>query len=741
MALFIYNFFLIHFAILMKCIRISGKFPFFIPGFWLSFSKYYTKIMKNSILLTLFLFFASLQLHSQNFSMEQVTSFPFPSELTAAPIGDRFAWAMNEKGLRNVYVAEAPDFTPRRVTEFDKDDGQEITGLHFTPDGNSLIFVRGGEHGSNWERSVGINPSQETFTPKIEIWKVSFLGGNTEILAEGDDAVVSADGKQIAFIKNRQAWSVPLEEGQAAQMFETKGAVGSLAWSPNGDQLLFTVNRSTHSLIGVYAPETKDMRYLAPSFSRDYSPKWSPDGQRVTFIRRPGGKPEPQAILEQSHNPWEIWTADLTTGQGKMRWKAPETLRGSISTTHGGANLHWAADNQIVYLSYEDGWPHLYVMDADEGPSRQLTKGGFMVEHVELTPDNQSLLFSANTGPLKDDIDRRHIGRVNIITGNFEIWSQGESIETNPVMLSGMSHIVCLSSTAQRPLLPTVLPLADGQMKVLGEHLIPDDFPVLEMVTPKQVVFKSPDGLDVHAQIFEKEGGAENKPAVLFVHGGPQRQMLLGWHYGDYYSNAYAINQYLANMGFVVLSVNFRLGIGYGYEFHKAPRTYWQGAEEYKDVKEAGEYLASLSQVDIERIGIYGGSYGGYLTALALAKDSDLFAVGVDIHGVHELSSRLEMPDGFEKAPDFEKAQRTAFYSSPLAYLETWRSPVLFIHGDDDRNVQVSHTTDLIRRFENRKMPFEALIIPDDTHHWMKYSNLVKVNQATVDFLRKHLQP
>lgn len=696
--------------------------------------------MKHFLSLALLLFLLT-QSHAQNFSMEQVTSFPFPSELAASPIGDRFAWAMNEKGLRNVYVAEAPDFTPRRVTEFDKDDGQEITGLHFTPDGNSLIFVRGGEHGSNWERSVGINPSQETFIPKIEIWKVPFLGGKAEVLAEGDDAVVSPDGKRIAFIKNRQAWSVPFQGGQAAQMFETKGTVGALAWSPNGGQLLFTVNRSTHSLIGAYAPETKDMRYLAPSFSRDYSPKWSPDGKKVVFIRRPGGKPEPLPILEQRHSPWEIWTVDLATGEGKMRWKAPETLRGSISTTHGGANLHWAADNQIVYLSYEDGWPHLYAMHAEEGPSRQLTQGAFMVEHVQLTPDGQSLLFSANTGPLEDDIDRRHIGRVNISTGNFEIWSQGESIETNPIMLSGMTHIVCLSSTAQRPLLPTVLPLAQGRMKVIAEDLVPEDFPQNGMVIPNQVVFKSADGLDVHAQIFEKEGGPDKKPAVLFVHGGPQRQMVLGWHYGDYYSNAYAINQYLANMGFVVLSVNFRLGIGYGYEFHKAPRTYWQGAEEYLDVKAAGEYLAGLSQVDPERIGIYGGSYGGYLTALALAKDSDLFAAGVDIHGVHELSSRLEMPDGFEIAPDFEKAQRTAYYSSPLAYLDTWRSPVLFIHGDDDRNVQVSHTTDLIRRFEDRKMPFEALIIPDDTHHWMKYANLVKVNQATVEFLRKHLQP
>lgn len=330
---------------------------------------------------------------------------------------------------------------------------------------------------------------------------------------------------------------------------------------------------------------------------------------------------------------------------------------------------------------------------------------------------------------------------VKVSGGEMQLLTEGDGIEAIPTVLSDNTHIAYVSSTFARPLLPTVTNIETGDTKLLAEGLIPDEFPLESMIKPKQVTFMSPDGVKVHGQLFEKEDGNSGKPAVLFVHGGPQRQMLLGWHYGDYYSNTYAINQKLAEMGFVVLSVNFRLGIGYGYEFHKPARTYWQGAEEYIDVKRAGEYLAALPQVDAKRVGIYGGSYGGFLTALALGKDSDLFAAGVDIHGVHELSSRLEMPEGFEKAPDFEKAQRTAWYSSPLAYLDTWTSPVLFIHGDDDRNVQVSHTTDLIRRFEEKGMAYEAIIIPDDSHHWMKFENLVKVNKAIVDFLERKLNP
>ncbi|HAS58607.1 MAG TPA: peptidase S9, partial [Algoriphagus sp.] len=236
-----------------------------------------------------------------------------------------------------------------------------------------------------------------------------------------------------------------------------------------------------------------------------------------------------------------------------------------------------------------------------------------------------------------------------------------------------------------------------------------------------------------------KAGGPAQKPGVVFVHGGPQRQMLLGWSYMDYYSNTYALNQYLAELGFVVLSVNFRLGIGYGYEFHRPAYGYYQGAVEYQDVKAGGEFLAALPQVDPDKIGIYGGSYGGFLTALALARDSDLFKVGVDIHGVHDLDGRYDLPDGYEVAPDYEKALEVAWKSSPIADLETWTSPVLFIHSDDDRNVNVSQTTDLIRRFEELNKPYESILIPGDTHHWMKWRNMIRVDQATADFLKKHL--
>ncbi len=143
--------------------------------------------------------------------------------------------------------------------------------------------------------------------------------------------------------------------------------------------------------------------------------------------------------------------------------------------------------------------------------------------------------------------------------------------------------------------------------------------------------------------------------------------------------------------------------------------------------------------MDPERIGIYGGSYGGFLTAMALAKDSDLFAAGVDIHGVHDWTTGLDTRDSYEQAPDWEEALELAWQSSPVAYMDGWRSPVLLIHADDDRNVEFSQTVDLVQRLEETDVEFEVLVIPDDTHHFMRHANWLRVNAATADFFDRML--
>jgi dipeptidyl aminopeptidase/acylaminoacyl peptidase len=284
---------------------------------------------------------------------------------------------------------------------------------------------------------------------------------------------------------------------------------------------------------------------------------------------------------------------------------------------------------------------------------------------------------------------------------------------------------------------------------MIAKQALPSDFPSASLVTPKQVIFQSEDGLTLHGQLFlprlSSQHDAKGKvPGLVFMHGGPSRQMMLGFHYMDYYHNAYAENQYLASRGYVVLSVNYRLGVMYGRAFREAPNGVWRGAAEYKDVVAAGRYLQSLPEVDAEKIGLWGGSYGGFLTAMGLARNSDLFKAGVDFHGVHDWSVFLTERPYFGnlalRPPDMDAAAKLAWDSSPDAYVSAWKSPVLLIHGDDDRNVPFGQTVDLVQRLRAQHVPFEQMIIPDEIHGFLMWGSWMRAYAATAEFFDRTLK-
>ncbi len=328
----------------------------------------------------------------------------------------------------------------------------------------------------------------------------------------------------------------------------------------------------------------------------------------------------------------------------------------------------------------------------------------------------------------------------------MQVLTPGDALEWTPVLTADDGAVAFIRATAQQCPIPAIMSLTgDRAIHLLGANRVPADFPASSLVIPQQVIFHSLDGLTLHAELFLPPDGPSKKPAIVYIHGGPPRQMLLGWHYSDYYSNGYSCNQYLASLGFVVLAINYRLGIGYGYDFQTPPHAGIRGAAEYQDIKAAGLWLTQQPFVDPKRIGIYGGSYGGYLTAMGLAKDSKLFAAGVDIHGVHDWVVNTSLLNAFrnqyEKAPDYDLAVKTAWRSSPVSAISTWTSPVLIIHADDDRNVRFSQSIDLIGRLEKKGVPYETLMIVDDTHHMMRWANAVTVYGAVADFFVRKFHP
>jgi len=701
--------------------------------------------MRTRVALIALTIVAQSAIAQTSYTLDQVKSYPFPNGLTAAGTGSRIVWALNERGMRNVWVAEGPEFRPRQLTRYSSDDGQEITSLQVSKDGKWVVFLRGGDFSSNFDDSQPVNVLNHPTPPRVQILAVPFDGGEPKVLGEGDEPTTSPSSDRVAFVRDRAIWFVPVDgSSPARRVISVKGDNGSPEWSPDGSRLAFVAGRGDHSFIGVYVNDTTTLVWIDPTTSRDGSPRWSPDGTRLAFVRRPGAGGAPDSILVQRHTPWAIWTADVKTGAAKQLWKSPTTLRGSVPSTHGGTNLSWAAAGRIIFMSYMDGWPHLYSIAEQGGDPLLLTPGRYMAEYVTLSPDGRFLAFAGNAGSDPDDIDRRHVVRVPVDRPAPEVLTPGHGLEWTPVFTGDGATIAFIGATAQRPPLPAVMS-ADKQIRWIGADRIPADFPTARLVTPKKVVFNARDGVPIHSQLFDNGSTGARRPAIIYVHGGPPRQMLLGWHYSDYYTNAYALNQYLASRGYVVLSVNYRLGIGYGREFHHPKAGGAQGASEYQDVKAAAEWLRRQPQVDPQRIGIYGGSYGGFLTALALGRNSDLFAAGVDIHGVHDWTGERARPllnrERYETAPDIPRALEIAWQSSPISSVSTWRSPVLLIHGDDDRNVRFGQTVDLVQRLAKAGVPYEEIVIPDDTHHFMLHANQVRVNSATAAYFDRMLVP
>jgi dipeptidyl aminopeptidase/acylaminoacyl peptidase len=676
----------------------------------------------------------------QTFTLEQVLSAPFPADLIAAKTGERLAWSANEQGRRNIWVAEGPVFAARQLTKYGEDDGAELSELAFTADGNAIVFVRGEGKDSAGDYA---NPTSNPAGVEQTIWLAPFGGGTPVKIDAGHSPRASVLGK-IAYARGGQLWiasaSAGVADGEKPKQIVARGKSQPVEWSVDGTKLLFVSDRGDHSFVGIYDSRTQSVKFLAPSVDSDGDAVWSADGKQVAFVRQPAVRrdtPEGYFIQPDRAHPWAIWVAEVQTGEGREIWNSGGEMQASypyMAQDTGGGVLNWAADHTLIFASEADGWQHLYALRADGGGPKLLTPGPCEVEQWSFDAERKQILFNSNCG----DVDRRHVWLVNVNgSAVAQELTKGAGVEWNAILAGSGGQFAYLASDATHPGQVFVSDLGVGKHAKVVSPKLPSSFPAAELVVPEQVVFKSSDGLEIHGQLFVpknlKAGG--KCPALIFLHGGSMRQMLLGWHYMYYYANAYAMNQYLAQRGYVVLALNYRSGIGYGRAFREAPGRAGRGATEYQDVVAAGKYLQTHADVDGKRIGLWGGSYGGYLTALGLGRNSDLFAAGVDMHGVHDWPT-----DNWEGKNISPEMTKLAHDSSPVTAVDTWKSPVLFIHGDDDRNVIFSQTVDLVARLRATGVHLELLVFPDEVHDFLLNGNWLKAYQATSNFFDRQFQ-
>jgi len=650
----------------------------------------------------------------------------FPSSLIAAEDAERVAWVRTERGVRNVWVAEGPDLLGRAVTAYEEDDGQALGRLVFLPGAETIACVRGGAPNRAGEIP---NPHSLATPPGQEVLLVSLADGTTRSLGSGSAPAPRPDGTLVAFLRDGQVWSAPTGDGDAEQLFQVRGSVGGLAWSPDGDRLAFTSSRGTHAPVGVFDVEAATITWLDPGVDRDVAPTWSPSGRHVAFLRLPQDDRLPFTPRREGQ-PWSIRVVDVATGEAHSAFTAGAGS-GSVFRGTESAPLHWGAGDQLLFTWEAAGWNMLWSVAASGDGMVHARSHVGELEHLTLSPDGETAVFAANTST---DPETRSLYSLSLLGGELgERLTPSGEFEWGPVVTPS-GAVACLASSARTPAHARVR--EDGSARPLAPP--PVGWPGEALVEPVSVQGAAADGEAWYGQLFAPEdAGDAPRPAVIFVHGGSRRQMLPAWHNRHYYHQAYAFNQHLASKGYVVLALNFRSGVGYGMEFREALDYGAQGGSEYQDVVAAGRWLAARD--DVSKVGLWGGSYGGYLTAMGLAHDSDLFAAGVDLHGVHDWNVVVKNFAQDYDAGAREAFARTAFRASPMAAVDGWRSPVLLVHGDDDRNVPFSETVDLVAALRARDVEHEVLVYPDDVHSFLLHERWLEFYQRAAEFLDAHL--
>lgn len=670
----------------------------------------------------------------QDITIPNLLSVPFPTHLVSSGDGKTIAWVFNDKGERNIFTAKYPDFKAKKLTNYSGDDGMDISGVQLSADGTKLAYVRGNPPNSKGEPA---NPAQlQTSTERV-VWLADMASDSIMKIGSGYSSSFSKQGDMLIYLNKGEVWHYLIGKStESVRLFYLRGGVQNLKWSPDGTKIAFVAQRGDHAFIGYFDIRLNAVRMVDPSLDIDAEPAWSPDGDKIAFIRSPFEKERLLFVPKRQGHPWSIRVHQLSTGETKEVWKA-NPGRGSIlfgDIPVASNKLIWSKNDHLIFPWEGNGWQQLYAIELKNSKITHLTPGDGEVENVEISSDLTTLYYTTNIG----DIDRRHIWKYDFNTQTTTQLTRG-NIEWSPAPLQ--DGFAFLYSTDTKPAWPAIKKNI-GEQQDVAKNIFPHTFPTSGLVTPATIQITATDGMTSPAQIFipSKRKSGEKYPAVIFLHGGSRRQMLLGFNYGQYYSHAYALNQYFANKGYVVISLNFRSGIGYGLNFREAENYGATGASEFYDVLGAGLYLKGRDDVDPEKITLWGGSYGGYLTAMGLSRASDLFACGVDIHGVHDWNEGIRnfVPTYVpEKMPDFKSL---AFRSSPESTVEGWKSPVLFIHGDDDRNVNFTESVRIAELLRKKGVYFEQVVLPDEVHSFLLHKSWVKAYQATFDFMERMLR-
>lgn len=663
-------------------------------------------------------------------SEQQFLEFPLATQTVAASNGTAFAWLIRQGGRTQVRYARAPKFEAQTLASVDDGDGQPPTDVALSPDGQFVAFTTGNAFGGEQP----YNPMSLLAPAGPAVWVTSIAKGVSARLGPGFAPMFASSGARLLYRHEKDLFIADLSDAAQAGVITVPGGAkfSDIQWSPDGSTIAFVQDRGGYAFLGLYRSGEDRVHWLVTGPDRATSPMWSPDGKQLAYLEFPG-REHTRKYDKTESEPLAVKVVDAHSGVSRMLWQT--SSRASAGLEDPDSALRWVGNDRIVFYSEHDGWGRLYALAATGGDPVALTPANCEVAESELVSATE--LFVVHNC---SDLHTRQASIVDVKT------RASRPVATKDVVIANAAAaqeklLLFTGGDAEAAPLPRILNLKTGKVVFREAPSAYGYAESFQAAAPQVVTLQAEDGVSVPAQLFLPRAKRASA-ALIFVHGGPPRQMFPAFHFSEYYARTYAFNRRLADLGYVVLSVNYRSGVGYGRGFREAENRGWNGASEYRDVVAAGRWLAKRPDVDPSRIGIWGGSYGGLLTAQALARNSDLFAAGVAVHGVFDWS--WPSPRAFHLNPsDFfgvsDPTRARAFASSPLAAVDQWRSPVLLFSGDMDANVDVAETVDLTQKLRARSVDVRTILVPGEAHGFVMHSTWLKLWQEMTAFFGEQL--
>ena len=683
-------------------------------------------------------------------SIEQLIEIRHPSRPTWSPDGSRLAFIWDAASVQNIYVVDTGTAAaPIALTSY------SAGIIDDAPRGASPLF---------WDsdKSVAVARSGA-------LWRVPADGsGEPEAVWEGDTAAAtealslglvgsgfapSPDGGRMAFVVAGDIWVHDLTSGQNTRLTETPAVEAGPIWSPDGSRLALTVTES------VRHDEAYDYVGAKILFSRLEG--WSSDvailpaaGGRVTLVAATAGsETAPQWLddsrislqrISEDQTTREILVVRVTNGQEQVLHRDVDDKWWSLN--YLGADPLPSPDGRwTAFLSDREGWNHVYLVSSEGGEVIQLTEGSHEFTDLAWSPDGRRLAFSLN------DVENpgvRHLAVAVLgddpTAADVTMLTSGRGTNTAPSWSPDGNRIVFQHTDPQSSADLFVIDASPNAEPRRLTDSMPAGLDRSALVEPELVRYPAEDGSEVPAYLFVPPGldRSHQHPAVVWIHGDGINQNYDGWHIQRNYAVYYSFHQYLAQQGYVVLSVDYRGSIGYGKQWRQG-HFRDLGGKDYLDVAAGMDYLETLGYVDTDRVGVWGLSYGGFMTLQALTVTPDLFRCGINVAGVADWKTWHKDPGGpwiqgrmGTPAENVEVYQRTA----SIEFIDRIERPLLVLHGTADVNVPFTESVRLVDVLTKLGKDYEFVMYPGEFHYFHRAHILRDAWKRVERFFDVHLR-